>query len=75
MMRVFYDGDGYPPIGLYFKFFDVAVSVFLPEVKSVQKLTFPPTVYHNLWSDCKVYHAPKAEIRVIVGSHVYDRTE
>jgi hypothetical protein len=28
MLRVFYDGDSYPPLGLYFKFFDVAVSVF-----------------------------------------------
>ena len=24
-MRVFYDGDGYAPLGLYFKFFDVVV--------------------------------------------------
>lgn len=30
-MRTFYDGDAYPAMGLYFKFFDVAVSspVFL----------------------------------------------
>lgn len=25
-MRTFYDGDGYPSLGLYFKAFDVAVS-------------------------------------------------
>lgn len=25
-MRTFYDGDGYPDLGLYFRFFDVAVS-------------------------------------------------
>jgi hypothetical protein len=31
MLRVFYDGDSYPPLGLYFKFFDVAVRVFLTE--------------------------------------------
>ena len=27
-MRTFYDGDAYPALGLYFKFFDVAVSYF-----------------------------------------------
>lgn len=26
LMRVFYDNDGYPDMGLYFSFFDVAVS-------------------------------------------------
>lgn len=29
-MRTFYDGDAYPALGLYFKFFDVAVSFLVP---------------------------------------------
>lgn len=29
-MRSFYDGDGYPALPLYFRFFDVAVSFLLP---------------------------------------------
>lgn len=27
-MRAFYDGDAYPALGLYFRFLDVAVSLF-----------------------------------------------
>lgn len=29
-MGTFYDGDAYPAMGLYFKFFDVAVSHSIP---------------------------------------------
>ncbi|KAF2035002.1 hypothetical protein EK21DRAFT_107634 [Setomelanomma holmii] len=37
-MRAFYDGDGYPPMGLYFKFFDVA---FITIVGGIAKFIAP----------------------------------
>jgi len=37
-MRSFYDGDGYPALGLYFKFFDVA---FVTVFGGIAKLTLP----------------------------------
>jgi hypothetical protein len=65
MLRVFYDGDSYPPLGLYFKFFDVAVSVFSSKINLLQKLMSSRTVYHRLWVHCKAHRSTEGETGVI----------
>jgi hypothetical protein len=65
-MRAFYDGDGYPPMGLYFKFFDVAVSLPPHEFKLAQGLTSGMVVYYDLWRHRKVDHNAEAEIGVMI---------
>lgn len=50
-MRAFYDGDTYPDLGLYFRFFDVAVSLW-----SLIPDTFTYYFCSHLNLDCTVYH-------------------
>jgi hypothetical protein len=66
MLRVFYDGDSYPPLGLYFKFFDVAVSVLLSRIASRQKLMASGAVHYRLWGHCKAHCSTKGKVGVIL---------
>lgn len=57
-MRAFYDGDTYPNLGLYFRFFDVTVSYWLliPSTFTYYlcaHLNLDYTVHHTRWGYCK----------------------
>ena len=65
-MRTFYDGDIYPDLGLYFRFFDVAVRGIVLKFRRTIRLIPFCVVYHSIWRHCEANTTSQTKARIII---------